>query len=295
MRKNHLLSASAAMGLTGVLVLTRGASAALYGNLVGPDLTYTNITENDSQLSGNPPVESVPSPALFGPPSLSPANTDDMSFTDMSFAAEAADGGLVYQNGELTFGVVANLGQTLQSLAFDEGGQWTLEGPPGDASVFASLVFDNLLITGVNGTPLSNDIVVAPTFSESFVPQSGPPVLFTPGPGTVTISTTTLPEGVPAGISVGTWDITADFNLAGALAGDDMNGAVTSVSVALDNTIEAQTTDVEDAVTLASIDKKHFIVTPVTAPSEGAVPEPASLSMLACGGLLLGRRRKTAR
>jgi hypothetical protein len=289
MKRNQLLCGSVLAGVAAVFVPMRAAHAALYGNFVGPNLTYTNVTENDSELSGNPPVESIPAQGLFGPPILSPSTSDNLTFNDMSFAADAADGGLVYENGELTFGVVpSGPGKALTTLSFTEGGQWTLEGPAGDAVSFDSLVFDNLLITGVNGLPLATPIVVTPTFSETITPQSGPATTDTPGPGTVTITS----DG-GTGISVGSWGVTADFNLAAAVG----VGNVTSVSVALDDALQASTTDVAGTVTLAQIDKKEFIVSGGTTPFQGPppMPEPGTLSILAGGGLLLGRRRRASR
>jgi len=286
MKRIHLLCGSVVAGLAGIFAPMRAAHGAIYGNFAGPNITYTNVTENDSELSGNPPVESIPAQALFGPPILSPSNSDTLSFNDMSFAADAADGGLVYENGELTFGVVpSSPGKALNSLSFTEGGQWTLEGPAGDAVSFDSLVFDNLLITGVNGVPLATPIVVTPTFNETITPQSGPVTTDTTGAGTVTITS----DG-GTGIAVGTWGVTASFDLAAAVG----IGNVTSVSVALDDALQASTTDVPGVVTLAQIDKKEFMVTGGTT-TFGSVPEPGTLSILACGGLLLGRRRRASR
>ncbi len=291
MKRNQLLCGSVLAGVAAVFVPMRAAHAALYGNFVGPNLTYTNVTENDSELSGNPPVESIPAQALFGPPVLSPSNSDNLSFNDMSFAAEAADGGLEYQNGELTFGVVpSSPGKALTALSFTEGGQWTIEGPAGDAVSFDSLVFDNLLITGVNGTPLATPIVVAPDYgAPSFQQLDGPPplVTFTPGAGNLTIT-----SAGGTGIAVGTWNITASFDLQAAVGIGDV---VTSITVALDDALQATTTDVPGTTTFAEIDKKEFYVNGGTTPFQSGVPEPGTLSILACGGLLLGRRRRASR
>ncbi|MGA2442666.1 MAG: PEP-CTERM sorting domain-containing protein, partial [Tepidisphaeraceae bacterium] len=90
--------------------------------------------------------------------------------------------------------------------------------------------------------------------------------------------------------AVGTWDITANFNLDAALAEADQTGKVTSISVALNDQLFAQTTAVS-TLTLASIDKKHFIVSGITT---GILPEPGSLSLLLGGGLMMMRRRKQA-
>lgn len=287
MRKIYQSSTSALVGLAGVLAMTRAASAAMYGNFTGPDLTYQNVTEsNDSQLT-TPPATVTDPGELFGPPVLSPPNSDNLSFMDMNFSALASDGDTMLQDGELTFNVAPNPGKTLTSLAFDEGGSWSVEGTAGDASAEATLLFSDVRITAVNGTPLSTPIIVDPTFSESEITQTGS-ATYTPTTGDVLFTST-------GGTGIGTWDITANFDLEAALSGADMNGAITSVSVALDDRLQAETTPSDGGLTLATIDKKHFIVSGGTMTFGGGVPEPASFSLVVCGGLVLARRRRTSR
>ena len=265
---------------------TRAAHASLYGNFVGPDVTYQNVSESDSQISGPPVVNSTPT-GLFGAPLLIPAGSDDLTFPNMTFSAQAADGTFVLQDGKLTFNVVPTTPTAnIQSLTFDEGGAWRVDGATGDASSEATLLFNSLSITSVNGVPLVTPIVVAPTFSETDTTQTGS--------ASVAMATGDITFTSTGGNAVGTWDITADFNLTGALTAEFGAGAgkeqITGISVALNDQLLANTT-ATTGLTLATIDKKHFNVTPITQ----NVPEPATLSLLAGAGLLMGRRRKATR
>jgi hypothetical protein len=275
-----LLKSSVVAGALSAFALlgsTQAAHAALYGNFVGPNVTYQNVSENDSEISGPPVVNSTPT-GLFGAPLLIPAGSDDLMFPNMTFSAQAADGTFVLQDGKLTFNVVPTTpSSNIQSLNFDEGGAWRVDGATGDASSEATLLFNSLSITSVNGTALATPIVVAPTFTETDTIQTGSATV-TPASGDITFTST-------GGNAVGTWDITAAFNLSGALAQNGLKGQITGISVALNDQLLANTT-ATTGLTLATIDKKHFNITPVY------IPEPATLSLLLGAGLLMGRRRK---
>jgi hypothetical protein len=271
----------ALMGSVGLFVMARAADAALYGNFAGPNISYWNVTESDSQIAGPPPVTSTPS-ALFGAPALSPPISDNLEFPAMTFSDLVADGQFQLQDGMLTFDVTPTTTATIHSLAFDEGGAWRVVGLAGDASAEATLVFNDLRITAVNGVALGAAIIVNPTFSESFTPQIGFASV-NMGDGDISFTSS-------GGNAVGTWDIRAGFNIDAALAARGLTGQVTSISVALDDQLFAQTTSVDSALTLASIDKKHFIVSGITT----SMPEPTSLSLLLGGALMMLRRRKQA-
>jgi hypothetical protein len=287
-KKMKMLKSSVIAGALSAFALlgsTRAAHASLYGNFVGPDVTYQNVTENDSEIAGPPVVNSTPT-GLFGAPLLIPAGSDDLMFPNMTFSAQAADGTFVLQDGKLTFNIVPTTPTAnIQTLSFDEGGAWRVAGTTGDASSEATLLFNSLSITSVNGVALINPIVVTPTFSETDTIQTGSATV-TPATGDITFTST-------GGNAVGTWDITAGFNLTGALATEFGAAAgkdqITGISVALNDQLLANTTATTD-LTLATIDKKHFNVTP-----GGNIPEPATLSLLLGAGLLMGRRRKSTR
>jgi len=281
MKSSYFSALLALTGLVGLPVTARVAGAVMYGNFAGPNITYGNVMETDSQIAGPPPVDSTPS-GLFGAPALSPPVSDNLAFPALSFSDLVADGQFQLQDGQLTFDVTPTTTGTIHSLSFDEGGAWRVDGLEGDASAEATLLFNDLRITAANGAPLAEAIVVDPTFSESDVIQTGSAGVST-GEGDITFTST-------GGDAAGTWDITADFDIDAALAAADQTGRVTSISVALDDQLFAQTTSVP-SLTLASIDKKHFIVSGSTTPGT-VVPEPGSLSLLLGAALMMLRRRK---
>jgi hypothetical protein len=280
----------ALLGSATSLILAGAARASLYTNQVGPNISYTNINEFDSQISGPPPVNSNPT-GLFGAPTLDPVGSDNLSFPTTTFSVQVADGQFEEQDGKLTMDITPTLPDgSLQSLNFDEGGTWRVQGPSGpDATtVEASLLFSNLEITSVNNVALTTPIVVTPLINITIPTAIGPFTSSSTSSGTVgdfTISS-------DGGTGLGTWDISADFDLDAALADADMTGNVTGVSVALDNQLLGETSST-DSLTLGTIDKKQFEITgTVPNPVSGGVPEPTTLSLLVGTTALAMRRRR---
>jgi len=268
--------------LSAMAALAAPARATNYSPLLGPHVTYTNINESDSQIAGPPPVTTSPT-QLFGPPALSPAGSDILSFNSASFMVMVANGQFELQDGTLRMDISPTHPATgaIHSLLIDEGGGWRVLGPAGAATAEATLLFNDLRITSVNGVPLQTAIVVNPTFSVSDVIQNGT-ALVTPGTGDITFTSA-------GGNGVGTWDILANFNIDAALASHNLSGRVTGLSLALDNQLFGNTQS-GNSLTLAQIDKKHFIITPsVTDP----VPEPSTIILGLFGGVgLLFTRRQ---
>ena len=295
MKKSNFVLRQITLSALALPVLGSVAHASLYGNFVGPNVSYLGVTEEDSQISGPPTVTSTPT-GLFGAPALTPAGSDNLAFPDMTFSALAADGSFELQDGKLTMQITPTTSQDfINSLSFDEGGAWRVLGPAGTltptvtppgASSEATLLFNNLSITAVKGTTLSGPIIVTPTFTETDIIQDGTASVVT-NPGDITFNS--------AGVNGdGTWDITASFNIAAALANAGYAGdQATAFSVALDDQLLAQTTDVT-GLTLATIDKKHFIISGATTVSTNPIPEPASVSLAIGSGLLMLRRRRAA-
>jgi hypothetical protein len=288
--KHRLLPAL--LGSATSLILASAAHASLYTNQIGPNLSYTNINEFDSQISGPPPVTSNPT-GLFGAPALDPVGSDNLSFPTTTFNVQVADGQFEEQDGKLTLDITPTQpGSSIDTLDFDESGSFRVQGPSGaDAtSVEASLIFSNLQITSVNNVALTTPIVVHPTIVTGAAPA---------GPANVSINSSGETGDVVItsddGSAVGTWKINANFNLDAALADNQLTGDVTGVSVALDDDLVGETT-ASDSLTLGTIDKKSFEITgtvpnPVSGPGGPGVPEPTTLSLLVGTAALAMRRR----
>jgi hypothetical protein len=269
----------ALLAVAGVLALAASAQATNYGSLNGPRINYLNISENDSQIIGPPTVTGTPI-GLFGAPTLSPPGSDTMTFPNLTFSVGVANGTFELQDGKLSFDMTSNPSTFIHSMSFDEGGAWRVLGPAGAAISEATLLFNDLRITSVNGIPLGSAIIVNPAFSVSNVIQNGA-ALVTPGTGDITFTSS-------GGNGVGTWDILANFNLDNALDTHGFNhnvDRITGMSVALDNQLFAQT-QTTAGLTLATIDKKHFIVSTVS-----TIPEPSTMILGALGaaGLVVAR------
>jgi len=265
-----------ALGSLAIFIFCSAAQAASYGNFVGPNVAYMNVNEADSQLVGPPPVTTSPA-QLYGLPALSPTGGDNLAFPNLSFTSLAASGQFEFLDGKLAMDIAPTTSSAfIHSLNIDEGGAWRVLGPAGNtASSEATLLVNDLRITSLNGTPLATPIIVTPSFNVTYNVQVGSANVTT-GVGDFTVSAI-------ASNAAGTWDIDAYFNLDAALAAAGETGArITDMSLALDNQLLTQTTS-EATLTLAEIDKKHFDI------SEN-VPEPATISLLAFGSLLMLRR-----
>jgi hypothetical protein len=252
------------------------ASATNYGTISAGGILYTNVNESDTTVPG-------PGPAyLFGTPS---ASGNDLVFNATQFAVTAtgdtSPSDFMFEDGKLGTGiVVVSPPPGISSLGLGEGGAFDLLGGGTDeTSVTAALIVNNLFITAVNGVNLPTPIVVSPTYSSSASALAGN-IDFTSSGG----NTLSFFSPSPA-LADGTWGITANFNIAAALAANDIQGQATSLSLTLDNQLFAST---GAPSAFAYLDKKFFQIIP----SGPQTPEPASLGLFVGAGLLALRRRK---
>lgn len=102
-----------------VLVAALPASAAVYGNFVGSLLTYQGVNEvtNSADPDG-----------LFGAPILI---GNDLIFTPTIFSSSSVGGTPDLTTATLNFTLVAAPGQTLNSVAINEVGDYTILGGSG--------------------------------------------------------------------------------------------------------------------------------------------------------------------
>lgn len=245
--------------------------AVMYGNFIGPDVTYTNVTESDTQLPGPTP------PELFGPPSLA---GDTLQFTPDAFSVSASGGSNEFQDGHLSMVISPNPGAFLPTISITEGGAWAVGGGTAATTALESLVINDLFITSVNGTSV-NPIAVAPTITYTYTNDGSAGVVTTPD--SIEFTST-------SGFSTGAWDGTATFNLGAALTAAGFRGAATSLSLNLDNQLAVTSETNSDAF----IDKKFF---DIGAPGAGSppIPEPATTVGMAVAGFGLLMRRRSRR
>jgi hypothetical protein len=244
------------------------AAPILYGDFAGPDVTYKSVTEVPTQLPGPTPAN------LFGPPSVS---GDSLLFNPINFGVAASGGSSELQDGRLSMNIVPTVpGTAIKMISLIEGGGWTVDNGTAATIAEESLVINELFITSVNGVSV-NPIVVPPTITYSDTNNGSAAVVKTPS---------SIEFQSAGGLSSGSWNGTANFDILGALQSAGLSGNVTGLSLDLDNQLAANS----EANSESLIDKKFFEVQ-VT---NSSVPEPVTASglVLLSIGSLLRRPRK---
>ncbi len=225
-----------------------------YGDFTGSTVMFSQVTED----SGTDPTP------LYGAPTVAGDSLDFNPVSFNSFATGAA--GVDTTDGTLTLMMMSLPGNFIDTIEFDEAGDFTLTGLSGTAfaAVTANFFLDITEVDGVGINPIN--ISTAMTFT----PSNGDFDLITDGPGP-------LVNGAWAGfLSVDIEQALIDNNV------PFVNGA-TKVSVTFDNTL----TTLSELGTSAFIAKKDVGGIGIT-----VVPEPASLGLLALGAfVMMGRRR----
>jgi hypothetical protein len=278
--------ASCLLGVIAVLAMASQARATNFNNypgpFVGPNVTYVNVTEGDSQ---NPPPDPT---RLFGTPNLS---GDALQFgqnnlpagTGLNFRVDVGGATpVLLKDGTLTMDLATNSQSAgnVTGFSISEGGGYSIVGGTVATQVAAALqvpfnaagYVGGLGISALNGIALAQPIPV--NYTESFAQGTGSSGTFIATPSSIKFT----------GPGSGTWSGIATFDIAGALAAAGKTGQrVTGLTLTLNNVLSGSA----EANALASIDKKSFQIN-VT-----AVPEPSTviLGLMGGVGLLIGGRR----
>lgn len=240
------------------LIATAGSQALAapisYGNLAGTTVSYTGITED--QTTENPLLQ-IP---LFGTPTIS---GNSLRFSPTSFGANSVNGIADVTDGTLRTTIVANPGNFIPTIQFNESGDYSLLGSGTAATMVRVGLAFFVDVLEVNGAPVS-----VPTLSGNGV--------FNPLTGTFTLAN-------PGATFLGLWTGGANIDVNAHLAANGFAPQATKVRIVIDNQLVA----LSEAGTISYIKKKEIGGVAIT-----VVPSPASLALLGLGGLVAGRRRR---
>ncbi len=240
-----------------VLAFALPADAAQinYGDFMGNTVNFLQVTED----SGTDPTPLYGAPSVFG---------DTLDFNPISFNAGATGaGGVDITDGTMSLMMTSKPGNFIDQVLFDEAGDVTLAGF-GGIGTFASVSANFFVeIQEVDGVGIGSILIQAP-------------MIFTPSGGTYDQAT----DGGGGPLFNSAWSGSLLVDLTQALIDNNIphvNG-VTKISVVFDNTLVA----LSENGTSSFIAKKDVGGVGIT-----VVPEPATIGLLALGGVcLLGRR-----
>jgi hypothetical protein len=236
-----------------------------YGDFDGDHVKFLQVTESSDK----------PLP-LYGAPEVS---GDSLSFNPQQFAARSdfAVPPNDTTDGQLTFNVMADQGQAVTKLSFEEGGALSVTGLSSatddtyvDVSALGFITVTAIDGVGVNPIPIPIDL----TFNFGVG-----------GDGTWRRAS----EGSVNGFL---WDGGQDFDLTQVLKdlGENVKVGATKLKINLDNILYAQS----EPVGAARIDKKLFLHITTERP-EGEIPEPCCLALVGIGaiGVVMSARRRS--
>jgi len=225
----------------------------LYGTLEGDTVRFTDISESSF-------TDPLP---LFGAPTIV---GDSLGFGLPLFSSSSTSGTSDTTSGTLAILIEALPGYYIERIYLDESGDFTIF-PVGTAATFASIYTPvDLDILEIDGAAPTSPVTVAAN-------------LVFPSDGEWNLAD----DGMFFGES---WSGSLDLDVSAAVADSGNSGHATKVYFEMENVLNTGS----EPGTSALITKKVFGGVSVTT---SAIPEPATLTLLAiAAALLLARRRK---
>ncbi len=240
------------------------ATSFPYGDLTGTNVKFYSVTETPSK---NPAPSGFPYP-LFGAPLVF---GDNLEFLPNDFNANSSGGSFPFTDSQLSMTIVSiNPSKSIDSIVIMEQGSYSLIGGGANTQAIVSLNVVLAKILEINGVPIA-PIDVPATITYANLGSAASSVV-----SGELIMNNSIIQPPPLNQL---WTATASFDFAAALAAQDLSGPITTVKLALDNTLTALSEVVgpNNNPTTAFIDKKDFsiLVDPV--------PEPTSLALIFLG------------
>jgi hypothetical protein len=249
------------VALLATLTVAQAAKAVVnYGNFVGPNVMYLNVTEDPTKVPGPTPV------SLFGAPTL---NGNTLDFNPAGFKAESSNGGFAFTDSLLTTTLMTtNANEYITQLWISEFGSYSLlGGTPAGTKAGVSIDSIQAKVTHINNVPVGGGGIILP---KTITYTNGGLAPSTTAFGGIQFSST-------GGNLIGQpWSANVSFNLA-AVPG------ATKIDLVLDNALFATS----EQGSFAFIDKKDFQI------FNTVVPEPGTILLGLAGGLglvLMGRK-----
>jgi hypothetical protein len=134
--------------LLGLATLTSVASSAtMYGDFVGPNISYLHVTEDPSEIPG------PTSNQLFGAPVL---NSNTLVFTPEGFDASSTGGAFALANSNLNIAVQSSIPQqVITQLSLTQMGAYSLlGGTPAGTRVGVSIDAIQAQVMAIHGLPV---------------------------------------------------------------------------------------------------------------------------------------------